>query len=357
MSHWLTSSRKAVLFRWIVMAPATVAIGIACISIAQVRLDAKRGERFDEELLYIPNEKLLNHFTAGHNTVVADLLWLKCVQYTAREFRSKYHKFTWLEHICNTVVRLDPQFAGAYQMGGTLLAAIDADAAAYSLLERGVVKRPDRWELPLEIAKIYILNRRDEPGSPAAASYFLTWAAEKRKIDNREDAEFLLRWAESIQLQHNLIADGKRIWQSIYETTNDDFMKELAERKLQELGLREVCDILNQVVEHYVAQTGEKPGRILDLETAGLITGTPTDPLGGEFVIEDGVVYSTTLLDVEVERRLRGLRGAIARFKKEHERWPRELDELKTMGVVLVIPEHPYSDRGWLYNPHTGEIE
>ena len=49
--------------------------------------------RFDEELLYLPNENLLNHFTAGLSSVVADLLWLRTIHYTVKEFHDVDRKF------------------------------------------------------------------------------------------------------------------------------------------------------------------------------------------------------------------------------------------------------------------------
>lgn len=348
------SPLRAKLGRWLVVAPFATVLALGCCFIAQTRIDASRDVRFDEELLYLPNEKLLNHFTAGLNGVVADLLWLQCIQYTAKEFRSQEHKFTWLEHMANTVTRLDPDFTGAYQYGGTLLAAIDNDGGAMELLERGIVARPDSWELPFEVAKVYILNRRDEAGSPAAASYFLTMTAERTP----EHAEYFADWAQEMQVQHDMLTSGKHIWRDVLETSSDEFMRELAKRKLLELQLHETCGVLTQAAGHYEAALGETPPDVAALAVAGFITAVPEDPAGGSFLItNEGEVKSTTLLDGQVEERLRGLREAVSRFEEKCGAYPASLEHLVQEELIRSIPAHPYPGGAWQYDSGTGSVE
>ena len=343
------------MVRWLVAAPLIVAVSLLCAAVSQNRIDALKENRFDEELLYLPNEKLLTHFTGGFNSIVADMLWLKCIQYTAREFRSQDHKFTWLEHMSNTVVRLDPYFTGAYQYGGALLAAIDADEAGLSLLKRGIKARPDRWELPFEAAKIFVLNRKDDPGSPAAASYLIAMTAE---LVDEKDRDFYVRWAYNLQLEHDLTETGRRIWEDIYKTSDDKFMRDLAEQKLQMLQLHDICKQLTPVVKFYATQKGRLPGSIGDLEAAGYIAGHPEDPLGGRFIINsDGVVESTTLLDAEADRLLRLLRLGIRKFQEVKGRNPKSLKDLGQVIDRFVCPKHPYKDREWHYDPETGTVE
>ena len=99
------------------------AFGIAFCRVAQLEIDDMRDDELDEELLYLPSEKLLNHFTVGMSSIIADLLWLRTIQYASKEFKSVDRKFTWLEQMCQMVTQLDPQFTGAYTYGGMLMAA------------------------------------------------------------------------------------------------------------------------------------------------------------------------------------------------------------------------------------------
>ncbi len=54
----------------------------------QHQLDTLQEETLEEELLYLPNDKLLSHFTAGLDSVVADVLWLRTIQYAVMEFHN-----------------------------------------------------------------------------------------------------------------------------------------------------------------------------------------------------------------------------------------------------------------------------
>jgi hypothetical protein len=96
---------------------ATVILALAGITVfAQMRADAFKPQRKDE-IVYLPNQKLLMHFTAGMNSIVADLLWLRCVQYTGVEIKES-HNFAWLKQMLNTIVKMDPHFADVYRYGG-----------------------------------------------------------------------------------------------------------------------------------------------------------------------------------------------------------------------------------------------
>ena len=344
--------------RWLralLVAPVTVGLALAFTSMTQGRLDAERRMARDEELLYLPNEKLLGHFTAGLHSVAADLLWLKCIQYTAQEFHSQEHKFTWLDHICKTIVRLDPYFTGEYKLGGTLLAAIGNYETALYLKKRGLLKRPDRWELPLEIAKTYILNRREEPSSPALASYYLIWTAELTEGQSRE---FFMQWAYNLQRVHDLTEMGRRIWENIRNTSSDPFMQELAERKIILLDLHVLCSMLTEAAHKYRARFGEPPTSVDDLVQAGFFDKLPVDPLGGSFFVDsEGQVKSTTLLDDEVAQRLRHIRAGLDQFKNTEGRCASSLEELVDSGMMRAIPLHPYPDRNWVYDPATGVVE
>jgi hypothetical protein len=340
--------------RWAVALPLTGLIAFGVLGAVQERLDEHRDARRQDALLYLPNEKLLNHFTVGMSTVVADLLWLKCVQYTAAEFHDQDAKFEWLGHIVDTCTRLDPHFTGAYAYGGTLLAGIGAPEVALPLLKRGIRNRPDRWELPWEVAKIYVLNLRDEPGAKAAASHYLAMTAD---LADPEHAEFLMKWAYTIQVESDLGDVGRAIWRNILETSGNDMMRDLARRKLIHLDLVDARDALQQTADAYAGRTGQPPESMAALVEAGYLTREPEDPLGGTFFLHDGTVMSTTLLDEEAAEIVRMLGRGIAHYRETRGRAPATLDELVTSGILKGIPDHPYPGRSWRYDPNAGTID
>ncbi|GMV92644.1 MAG: hypothetical protein AMXMBFR82_24220 [Candidatus Hydrogenedentota bacterium] len=334
--------------RKLAIAALALAIGIPCVAISQHRIDAMREETFDHELLYLPNERLLNSFTAGLSSVVADLLWLQCIQYTAEEFKGDF-KFVWLDHMLRTITRLDPYFTDVYQRGGVLLAMLKHDDdASIELLKSGIPHNPTRWELPFEIGRTYILNRKDNVNG---ARYLAMAAA------TGDPPPFVIEWAKNTQMRHNLYDVERGMWLDIAENSGDENMRETALRKLTEVSLREACDALTKIVEQYRAETGTVPGSIDELVAKGVLAEAPQDPLGGKFLIlADGRVLSTTVLDSIKQERLQLLRGWIDKYQREQGHFPPSLDALVDAGITPGLPSHPFPGGQWEYDSATGDV-
>lgn len=335
--------------RW-AMGIAAVALAFAAIVPIQRQLDAQHQREFDEELLYLPNQYLLNHATAGLHSVIADLLWLKCIQYTGEHFAGDF-KFTWLDHMCTTITRLDPHFVDVYQWGGIYLAALNADSdRSIELLQEGIRNNPGQWELPFEIARTYVLNRPDDPESPRMAGLYLAMATSMGAPD------FVQEWAVNLQRQHGLVDVERAMWQDILETSGDKHMREMAQRRLVEVDLRGMVELLNAAAKAYAERAGAPPQDITEMQRAGVVQGSPEDPLGGQFFVHDGVVYNTSLLDSEVERLSKPIETWLEQYKQQHGRWPESLQQLVDEEIAPGLPGYPYPGRGWTYDPETGEV-
>jgi len=336
-----------VTVRKMIITMLIVAMAFTGTTIAQKRADAIKAEHRAEEVLYFPNERLLDSFTCGHSSVVADILWLKCIQYTSQQFHGDF-KFTLLDRMLNTITRLDPHFVDVYRWGSVFLAMLKRDNdASITLLERGIEHNPGRWELPFEIARTYVLNRHDEV---MGAKWMAVAAA------TGEPPKFVVDWAKNLQQRHGLDEVERGMWLEIIQNSNDPNMREIAERKIVEIELRLACEVLNEAAARYEASKGAKPGAISDLVSAAIITGMPVDPLGGEFFVNArGVIQNTTILDSQLEERRVVLEGFIQQYRNKHGRWPVTLDELKT--EFKALPTNPYLDRDWVYDPGTGSVQ
>ncbi|MFO7975751.1 MAG: hypothetical protein R6V12_14080 [Candidatus Hydrogenedentota bacterium] len=338
--------------RWLFIVPLTVVIGLICCVVAQKQIDARRDIDFDEELLYLPNEKLLNHFTGGMDSVIADFLWLQCIQYTAKEFRGD-NKYVWLNHMTDIITRLDPYFVDVYRYGGIFMACLKADSdGSINLMKRGMVHNPDAWELPYEIAMVYLLNRRDNPGSPARAAEFLHMA-----VATGTAPEFVIELASNLAKQHDLDAFERAMWEDMAQNSDEKMMRDLAQRKLQELNIADVCKQLTKAVALYENRHNRLPDSLEDLVRGGIIDAVPKEPLGGRYLLSGREVFNTTLLDNKLERRLNNMRAGIKRYHERTGQWPPSLENLVEQGDLPFIPDHPYPGRDWRYNPETGEVE
>ncbi len=339
--------------------PALIAALAAVTVFAQMRADAVKPQRKDE-LVYLPNEKLLNHFTAGMSSVIADLLWLRCVQYTGVEIKES-HNFAWLTQMLNTIVRMDPNFTDVYRYGGIFLAAVKADDnAGLELLQRGIVARPDQWTLPYEAAMIYLLNRRDEPASKRLAAMYLAMAVSTGKAP-----KLVVDLAASLQGDLNLDDIESDMWSDL-EKSDDAMLRELAARKQQELLIRKNLRTLDDNIARFQAEVGRTPATFDELIDAGYFgeamkapekrAALTKDPLGGNyFIAEDSTARSTTLLDDERDKVLNRYRDFIKKYKEDMGSNPPSLDAVVEKYLEKPFP-HPYPSRSWQYDPATGEI-
>lgn len=339
--------------RYAMLAVAAVAALALAAVFAQTRIDAARATVKDE-LLYLPNEKLLNHFTGGMDSVIADLIWLRCIQYTAAELKGE-RGFTWLNHMLATCVRLDPYFKDVYRYGGIFLASLRADDdASLRLLEQGCVLHPDAWELPYEMAMVYLLNRKNEPGSRDRARKYLTLSA-----DTGNAPAFVADLVDKLRDTSDVgdTAIEREMWAKL-ANSDDQLLRDMAQRELIELDLRDACRLLTERATAYTKQTGTKIESIEQMLAAGLIKTLPQDPLGGAFFIDtDGVVRSTTILDNELLRRKNAIQTAIDKYREAKGVWPPSLEAVVGPGFLGQLPAHPYPGRAWAYDSATGRVE
>lgn len=318
---------------------------------AQTRIDATRAAHFKSELLYLPNAKLLHHFTSGMDSIIADLLWLRCVQYVAEENRGD-RAFTWLDQMLDTVIELDPYFTDAYRFGAIFLSALKAeDNASLELLDRGIVRNPGAWDLSYESAMIYLVNRKEQPDSPRMAAAYLALSAATGKAPG-----IVMQLASKLQGQYNLSDIEREMWENLRKG-GDKLLRDLATRKLQELELREVCLLLDQRLAQFAQGAGRPAASLEELAQARLIQAVPPDPLGGKFFLgPDGHVRNTTLLDDAKQQALTVLRNGLDKYKEVHGNWPATLEELVKVGPLTQLPAQPYPGQGWHYTPETGEV-
>ena len=307
-------------------------------------------ERFStKEVMYLPNEKMLRYFTAGLDTVIADLLWINCLLYVGSELKGDF-QFEWLEKMLNAVVQLDPYFREAYRFGSVFLSSLRADSdSAIRLLHRGMYYRPETWDLPYEAGMIYLLNRANEPNSKKIAGIYLAMSASTGRAP-----QFIVDLAEKLNHEYDLIEIERDMWLKLADS-EDQLLKDIAKRKLLLVEIKAVCKELNNRLESYKsAHNGQLPQR---LEELGLAPEAITDPLGGKFFItRSGKVENTSILNELQDRYIRIIENGIKTYKEKFGVYPDSLEEMLNKHVLSFLPKQPYEDREWVYDPNTGTI-
>ena len=325
-----------------------LAVGMVLV---QTRVDIARAQRNPDDLLYLPNERLLNHFTAGTSNVIADYLWVQCCTYVGRQVQSTW-SFEWLQQMVNTVVRLDPYFVPAYRYGAMFLAALRQDEnAALELLHRGMVLNPEAWELPYEAAMVHLLNRKGEADSAYNAAFYLTLA-----VDTGNAPAFVAETAASLQGQYNLISLEKEMWEKLLDS-EDQLLRDMAKAKLEEVRIRRNLEVLGDLIERHRVQYGALPESLERLIEVGYIPAIEPDHQGGKYFLgPNGKAMNETLQANAARDQRSNIEEAIRAYKEKNSGFPESLEAAANSVGMPVPVVHPMPGKQWTYDPATGTL-
>ncbi len=247
----------------------------------QNRLDVYRTpEKALEEMVYLPDGKVLKWVSLGYSNVLADYLWIKSVLYFGRhtadddnpfydvirkkygisedsprphyspqvpagvdstfnlsrdprlraifyDFRSK-GLAPFIYPLLERVVVLDPHFIEPYIFGG-LYVLMDTGQIdeAFHLLEFGYQHNPGRWELPYYLAFLHLFYRGD---ATTALSYLKDAMVQPGSPPFVQSLSLALTQRLN---QTEIVVDYLR---GIYSTTKDPDMRSRILTALQKLG-------------------------------------------------------------------------------------------------------------------------
>jgi hypothetical protein len=254
---------------------------IPAVPLVQRQIDARLGEfRAQEEVLYISSGAQVRRVAAGLEDLMADIYWLRTVQYYGgQRAYAKDKRFDLLRPLVDITVTLDPRLEIAYHYGAVFLAeprAIGAGQpeAAIELLERGRKAMPQNWRLAQELGFFKFFYLHDAQG----ASRVLLEAS---RIPGAP------YWLQS--LAADILARGgerelsRQIWLTMYRQGEEGAIKQNALSNLQRLDALDRIDALKAAVEEFTRRTGRRPRNLDELSASGLTSLSPIDPTGIPF--------------------------------------------------------------------------
>jgi tetratricopeptide (TPR) repeat protein len=199
------------------------------------------------------------------------------VQYFGSQHVVAAKNYNLLSPLLEITTALDPKLIVAYQFGANFLAPKPPEGAgqpdkAVALVEYGIRNNPDNWKLYYELGFIYYYMQPTEYAKAAEAF--------ERGTKVPKAHPFLRILAAQMAQHAGEIETSRMLWQAAYATTQDGQIRQNAIEHLKALQVDEDVTRLEEVVANYRRQTGSLPTSMSDLERAGLIRGTPTDPTG-----------------------------------------------------------------------------
>ena len=277
--------------------PVVLVIAVLLIAIAG-GLQYVREQRYAPpppvpDALYLSSGTAVARLTGGYRAVAADLYWIRAIQYYGRIRLAAANPqspaaaaasggYDLLYPLLDVTTTLDPLFNIAYRFGSIFLAdTFPAGAGrpdlAIALLEKGLRARPDKWEYMQDIGFVHYWWRHDYR---AAAEWFA-------RASEVPGAPWWLRSHAAVTLaQGGDRTSSRAMWQAIYESADNDWLRRDAERRLQQLRAADEIDQLQ-------SRLGRTTGADIvvrdwpTLVRSGRLPGVPVDPTGEPYVLDD----------------------------------------------------------------------
>jgi hypothetical protein len=261
--------------RWL-----SIAVLAGCVPFLVGAIDARRGRfRTQEEVLYVWSGDHVRTLSPGLENVLADIYWLRTVQYFGgQRVFAKEKRFDLLTPLIDITTALDPRFELAYRYGAAFLAepfpiGAGQPEAAVALLQRGAQANPHSWRIfqdwgffhffflhEAQKASEILIRAAEIPGAP-------TWLRSSA-------ADFLVKGGER--------TTARAVWQHLFEQ-GEEFMRENAVFNLQRLDALDAIDAHVAAVKEFEARFGRRPGSLAELGPAGLLRAPLADISGVPF--------------------------------------------------------------------------
>ncbi len=290
----------------------------------------RTGTTFEQELAFYPSGRMLRQAACGFQSVLADLLWLRAIQYYG-EHRKTDLVFEKAAHVFRVLTDLDPGFVEAYRFGALVVVEDARDpASGFEILRKGIRENPGSWELPFDLGFHHF--QRGEYGR--AASYF------RRAYSLHPENEQVARFAAHAEKRRGGLDSSEEMWKEILQTTENERYREAAEFAL--LGIQAARDTtaIARAARAYRDRFGVLPSDPDALVRAGILASVPAEPYGERYVIHPltGEVRSSYLLAREIRRDQHVLQIRLDAFRSEHGRLPANLGELVDAGLIEAVP-------------------
>ncbi len=238
--------------------------------------DKVRRASAPQEALYLRSSNVLRRMSLGYTGLLADIYWTRAVQYFGEQHHNDSGDFRLLAPLLQVTTELDPRLMPAYQFGANFLGpkppnGAGLPGAALDLMKFGIEHNPDQWRLYYNLGFLYFTEFKDYA---KAADAFTRGS--KVPVTN----EFMPILAARMAQHAGEFDTARMLWFTTYQSTKEPKIQQNAVEHLRALKVDEDVTRLEELVEKYRQETGHPPNNMGDLERAGFIHGTPTDPKG-----------------------------------------------------------------------------
>ena len=215
--------------------------------------------------------------TVGFDAVLADVYWIRAVQYygDTKLSTSEKKEYGLLYPLLDITTTLDPRFNIAYRFGAILLSEGYPNGPgnpdeAIALLQKGIREMPDRWQYYHDAGFVEYRWRQDYK----AASEWLLKAA---KLPNAP------RWLEPTAA--SMLARGgdrnsaRALWSELAATSGQDWIRSSAKKALLQLDAETVIEQLEFLTQRFFDARGRFPASWNRTRHRRVVEGNPARPV------------------------------------------------------------------------------
>ena len=251
---------------------------------AQGRVDRRLGAfRAQEETLYLWSGDAIRRMAPGFEDVLADIYWLRTVQYFGgQRVYAEGKRFDLLRPLIDITTTLDPRLVIAYKYGAVFLSeprpvGAGAPRDGIAVLENGVAAMPNEWRIRQDLGFFHFLYLKDAK----RAAEILNRAAEI------PGAPFWLRTlAAQVAAEGGERASARSMWQAMFDQSEGGALKENARINLKILDALDGREYLQGFVEEFRKTHGRAPASLQELVDTGRIRRVPLDPSGAAYTYD-----------------------------------------------------------------------
>ena len=231
-----------------------------------------------DDVLYVRGGAGIARAALGFDAILADVYWIRAIQHFGgtRRAESGDKSYKLLYPLLDLTTTLDPHFNVAYRFGAIFLAEEYPNGPgrtdqSIALLERGLAADPKRWQYAQDAGFVHYWWRQDYK---AAAEWF-------DRASRIEGAPWWLRSMAATTLAEGGDRQSSRqLWQQLYETTDDAWVRGNAQLKLAQLKALDDIDALALLLRRFAETHGRYPTGWTELVAARWVAGIPLDPSG-----------------------------------------------------------------------------
>ena len=273
---------------WILTGGLVCAFGLAGIGVLTMVERQRAALVGAAELSYLPKGEYLKVAVLGYRQLAADLLWLKAIQlFGVRNQTTDGYLRAY--HAVDVLTDLDPKFAYAYQVAGTILGVwAKQTRESIAILTKGMRENPNVWQMPFFLGYDYYYELHD----PATAARFFRVAATLPG-----SPAYLPKLAARMTVEAGDPEAALEFLQRFYQQVQDERLREALAQRMKEVVVERDIRFLEEGVRRYQKRFGKLPARLDDLVKHGIIVRIPEEPLGGSYKLRlpEGTVVGTGL--------------------------------------------------------------